>query len=194
MLSSLLLVVLTQVVVACTPGETSLVCNCKSGMVSACVALVGEDARKAAQVLNEVESALEVLEQSSRMAGKEDEKKQQRARELQAAAESLSQALGSSEPPNCKGQEHHPISRRIAERLSRHPTLKGLYKPRDPRFVARAKDEQSHCGYQEWHRKVDEEVINWLNEFPKATPKQFMDKLREIYSRPELKARFPNGF
>jgi hypothetical protein len=78
MLSSLLWVVLTQVVV-CTPGETSLVCNCKLGMVSACVTLVGEDTRKAAQ---------------------------------------------NSE----------------------------------------------------------------------ATPQEFMDKLREIYSRPEMKARFPHGF
>jgi hypothetical protein len=29
---------------------------------------------------------------------------------------------------------------------------------------------------------------------PGATPKGFMDKLREIYNRPEMKARFPNGF
>jgi hypothetical protein len=32
-----------------------------------------------------------------------------------------------------------------------------------PRFnpVSRsARDEQAHCGYQEWHRKVDEEVID----------------------------------
>jgi len=193
MLSSLLLMVLTQAI-ACTPGETSLVCNCKQGMVSACVTLVAEDSRKAAQVLDEVVGTLEALEQASRMAGKEDENKKKQKRHLQAAAESLSQSLGSSEPPHCKGQEHHPISRPIAEQLSKHPTLKGLYKPRDPRFVARAKDEQSHCGYQEWHREVDKEVINWLNKHPKATPKEFMDKLRDIYSRPEMRERFPNGF
>jgi hypothetical protein len=187
MLSSLLLVLLTQTI-ACTPGETSLVCSCKQGMVSACVALAGDDARKAAQVLDEVQDA---LEQASRMAGKDDENKRQ---QLQAAADALSQALGSSEPPQCKGQEHHPISRRIAKKLEEHPTLKGLFKPRDPRFVARAKDEQSHCGYQEWHRNVDDEVINWLNRYSKATPKEFMDKLRDIYSRPEMRERFPHGF
>ena len=189
MLSSLLLMVLTQV--ACTPGETSLVCGCKQGMVTACVALVGDDALKAARVLDEVEASLEALEQASRMAGKGDENEKQ---QLQAAAESLSQALDSSEPPQCNGQEHHLISRPIAKRLSKHPTLKGLFKSRDPRFVAEAKDEQAHCGYQEWHRQVDKEVIAWLEEFPKATLKQFMDKLREIYSRPEMRARFPNGF
>lgn len=137
-------------------------------------------------MLDEVQ---EILEQASWKAG-EEEKQQQ----LQTAAESLSQSLASSEPPQCKGQQHHLISRRIAKGLSRHPTLKGLYEPRDSRLVSRAKDEQSHCGYQEWHRNVDEEVVNWLEQFPQATPKQFMDKLREIYGRPEMKARFPNGF
>jgi hypothetical protein len=190
MLSSLLLMVLTQV---CTPGETSLVCHCKHGMVSACVTLVVEDALKAAQVLGEVQEELEALEQSSRMAGKADEKKQQKKRELQAAAESLSQSLGSSEPPHCKGQEHHLISRPIAKELSKHPSLKELYEPRDPRFVTRAKDEQAHCGYQEWHRDVDKEVIGWLKRHPKATHQEFLDKLREIYSRPEMKERFPHG-
>lgn len=190
MLSSLLLVVLTQVL-PCTPGEMSLVCSCKQGMGSACVALAGEDARKAVQVLEDVEGALEALEQASRMAKEGDENKK---KQLQAAAQSLSQALGSSEPPDCKGQQHHLISRLIAKALAKHLTLKGLYKPRDPRFVARAKDEQSHCGYQEWHRKVDEEIIRWLNGNPEATPEQFMDKLREIYSRPEMRARFPHGF
>ncbi len=190
MLSSLLWVLLTQLM-ACTPGETSLVCTCKQGMVSACVTLAGDDTRKAAQVLDEVQAALEALEQASPMAGKEDENKKQ---QLQAAAESLSQSLESSSPPQCKGQEHHLISRPIAKRLARHPTLKGLYKPRDPRFVARARDEQAHCGYQEWHRKVDDEVIDWLDKNPEITPKDFMAKLREIYSRPEMKARFPDGF
>jgi hypothetical protein len=189
MLSTLLLVMLTQFM-PCTPGETSLVCTCKYGSVSACVTLAGDDTRKAVQVLEEVEAELEALEHASRMAGKEDERKKQ---QLQAAAESLSASLGSSEPPNCKGQQHHLISRPIAEKLSKHLTLKGLYKPRDPRFVTRAKDEQSHCGYQDWHRKVDKEVIDWLDKTPDATPQQFMDKLREIYSRPEMKARFPHG-
>lgn len=189
MLSGLLLVVLTQVL-PCTPGEMSLACSCKQGMGSACVALVVDDTRKAAQLLDEVQGALEALDQASHMAGKGDEKENQR---LQAAARSLSTALGSSEPPDCKGQQHHLISRPIAKALAKHPTLKGLYKPRDPRFVLRAKDEQSHCGYQEWHRQVDKEVIDWLDKTSDATPEQFMDKLREIYSRPEIRARFLHG-
>jgi hypothetical protein len=98
------------------------------------------------------------------------------------------------EPPNCKGQNHHIISRTIAEELEKHATLHGLYKPRDARFTTRVRDEASHCGYQEWHRRVDAEVIEWLKREIKATPEQFMKMLREIYSRPEMVKRFPNGF
>lgn len=187
MLSSVLLMVLTQVAV-CSPGETTLVCSCKAGMVSACVALAGDDAVRAVQVLDEVQTA---LDQSSWMAGKEGESQR---RQAQAVADSLTEAVGSAEPPNCKGQEHHIISRTIAKVLSKHLTLKGIYTPRDPRFVAQAKDEGAHCGYQEWHRDVDKEVVDWLQKYPRATPEEFMAKLREIYSRPEMQARFPNGF
>jgi hypothetical protein len=59
--------------------------------------------------------------------------------------------------------------------------------------VARAKDEQAHCGYQQWHRDVDEEVIGWLKANSKATPQTFMAKLRDIYSRPSMTERFPDG-
>jgi hypothetical protein len=100
----------------------------------------------------------------------------------------------SGEPPQCTGQNHHIISRPIAKELEEHETLRGLYKPRDRRFVARAKDRESHCGYQQWHRDVDAEVIEWLRRSPKATRKEFEGFLREIYSRPEMLKRFPNGY
>jgi hypothetical protein len=60
--------------------------------------------------------------------------------------------------------------------------------------VAKAKDKESHCGYQKWHRDVDMEVITWLRRYAEATPEQFMKKLREIYSRKDMLKRFPNGF
>jgi hypothetical protein len=78
--------------------------------------------------------------------------------------------------------------------LEEHLTLRGLYKPRDPRFVTRAVDEQAHCGYQDWHRKVDAEVIAWLNSRRRATAEQFEAFLREIYNRPDMLKRFPHGF
>jgi hypothetical protein len=196
MVLSLWLMVMTQVV-ACTPGETSMVCHCKAGQVSACVTLVKGDWQKAAQVLSEVWQGLETLdelERASPEAWRKDPTKQQRRTELERSAESLSQSLGPSKLPDCDGQEHHIISRPIAKKLSKHPRLKGLYKPRDPRFVARARDKPSHCGYQQWHRDVDKEVIDWLETSSHATPQEFMDKLREIYNRPDMQARFPHGF
>jgi hypothetical protein len=103
-------------------------------------------------------------------------------------------ASDSDEPPNCKGQNHHIISRPIAGELEQHDTLRGLYKPRDERFVAKAKDTESHCGYQHWHREVDKEVIQWLRVEKAATPRQFEQYLRALYNRKDLRERFPNGF
>jgi hypothetical protein len=103
-------------------------------------------------------------------------------------------AEASDEPPNCNGQNHHVISRLIAKALEEHRTLHGSYEPRDERFVAKAKDKESHCGYQEWHRKVDAEVIEWLRRFPAANQKQFEGFLREIYNRKAMRERFPNDF
>jgi len=94
----------------------------------------------------------------------------------------------------CSGQMHHVISRPIAKELKNHGTLRGLYTERDPRFVTRAADKASHNGYQRWHRDLDDEVIMWLKRYNKATPAQFEAKLREIYNRPDVRARFPDGF
>jgi hypothetical protein len=60
--------------------------------------------------------------------------------------------------------------------------------------VAKAKDKESHCGYQKWHRDLDEEVIEWLETRKKATAEQFEKFLREIYNRQEMRERFPDGF
>lgn len=92
------------------------------------------------------------------------------------------------------GQKHHPISKPIAEELANHPTLRGHYTARDPRFVTRAVDQASHNGYQQWHREVDEEVIVWLRTYRKATPEEFEAFLRQLYNRPAMRARFPDGF
>ncbi|HZH13309.1 MAG TPA: Wall-associated protein precursor [Archangium sp.] len=148
----------------------------------------GASAARIAEVLN----GAKVLHDATQSAGvtlKEE------AHEPESAeAEEASDAADSDEPPNCTGQKHHIISRPIAGELERHRTLRGLYKPRDERFVTRAKDKESHCGYQQWHRDVDQEVIRWLQRETRATPKQFEEFLREIYNRPELLKRFPNGF
>jgi hypothetical protein len=92
------------------------------------------------------------------------------------------------------GQQHHVISKKIAIRLSKHETLKGLYKERDPRFVTRAKTREDHNGYQKWHRDLDDKVIEWIDKNKYATPEEFEGFLREVYAQPDMLERFPNGF
>jgi RHS repeat-associated protein len=95
-----------------------------------------------------------------------------------------------------KGQIHHPISAAIHRALESHPTLRGHYRVRDPRFTAQAIDKAAHVGYQEWHRQLDAEVVEWLGraENQAATPAQFEGWLRQRYAQPDLQAKFPNGF
>lgn len=164
MIAALLMVLLTQQ--PATADKTPAECLCGTGMS-----------------LQE-RAAFDVVEKFSRW-----------LKEKKAEGEDGAQATADcSEPKECKGQLHHIISRPIAEALAQHKTLRGLYKPRDRRFETRAVDEQAHCGYQEWHRKVDAEVVEWLRRYERATSKEFEAFLREIYNRPDMRARFPNGF
>jgi hypothetical protein len=181
MLSLLLLLVTAQA--PAVPGEGTLVSFCKQGRLSACEALAATEPKLAAELKAELAKSALRLEV-------------QKAAEAEASEQQDASAdtEASCEPPNCDGQDHHIISRPIAKELEKHETLRGVYKPRDKRFVATAKDKESHCGYQTWHRKVDAEIIDWLGSRPKATPKQFEQFLREVYNRPELRKRFPNGF
>ena len=158
------LLLLVLSAVPCTPQESSVVCGCKQGSASSCAAL---------------------REVNPKLATEFEKATAQRAQQAQQqAAKSVATT----------GQQHHIISKPIADALSNHRTLKGLYQPRDPRFVTQAVDKAAHNGYQHWHRRVDEEVVNWLSAYPKATPQQFEAFLRSVYARPELLMRFPNGF
>jgi hypothetical protein len=174
---ALVWVLLTQI--PCAPNDLSVVCNCKQGVVSACDTLRLSEPQQALEIEAVVQAAA-----AARGA-------QKVAEALQAEGES---SPASPEPPECKGQLHHVISRPIAKKLEEHAVLRGHYKARDPRFVTRAVDEQAHCGYQQWHRDVDDEVIAWLARYRKATPKEFEAYLREFYSRPDMLKRFPLGF
>lgn len=180
---AILLVLLAQN--PCSAQESTVVCSCKQGSASACEALRQTDAaladklESAAQVATVVTAVMKVEEMRAT---------------AEAARAEANSASGSPEPPDCKGQLHHIISRPIAKALDDHLTLRGHYKPRDPRFVTRAVDEPSHCGYQQWHRDVDEEVIEWLEANAKATPDEFEAFLREVYNRPSMRVRFPLGF
>lgn len=141
MLAVLLMVLLSQQ--PSTHDETSAECRCETGMTSQEQALL--------KLLEQSAPRAEVAEEAGQTAG--------------TGAKVRESATDCSEPKECKGQLHHVISWPIAKVLGVHRMLRGLYKPRDPRFVTRAVDEKAHCGYQQWHR-----------------------------DRPAMRARFPNGF
>lgn len=147
-------------------------------------------AAEVAEVLNGAKLLYEITQTEAVRLKEEAQEKE----DIKAAETAEVEGEAAPEPPDCQGQNHHVISRPIAKRLEKHEILGGLYEPRDERFVAKARDRESHCGYQKWHRDVDLEVMKWLRDHEKATPKQFETFLRELYNRPEMLKRFPNGF
>ncbi|HEX8702840.1 MAG TPA: Wall-associated protein precursor [Myxococcaceae bacterium] len=183
MLPLLLLLMTAQV--PAVPGETTLVSFCKRLRASAC-----QELRRVNPKLADAIEA-EALKAAQQLAAQRAAEEESSGTEDAKAAEADEEA--SSEDSDCQGQNHHAISKPIARVLARHATLAGLYEPRDERFKTQAKDKASHCGYQKWHRDVDKEVIEWLRKEAKATPEQFEKYLREIYNRPEMRKRFPNG-
>src|SRR5687768_16483986 len=120
MLPVLLLLVVTQL--PCVAGDSTASCDCKQGRPTGCAALDAQKAAEIAQALVALKATEE--EQAAKAAG--------------STAETSSEA---PEPPACKGQQHHIISKLIFKAPNGHPTLTGVYKPRDPRFVTRAADE-----------------------------------------------------
>jgi hypothetical protein len=92
-----------------------------------------------------------------------------------------------------RGQLHHAISKPVHDALQNHKVLRDAYRRRDPRLVTRAADKQAHYGYQRWHRELDEEVVRWIEANKEATVEQFEKFLRDLYDRPEMKKRFPQG-
>jgi hypothetical protein len=176
MLTVLLLLLTTQV--PCTAEELNTpVCSCKQGILSSCEVVAQSNPALADRLLKAYQAAMTLKEETQ-----------------QAAEKAASSCDSSEEPDACKGQWHHIISKLIARQLEKHVVLRGQYKARDPRFVSRAKGEQDHCGYQSWHRDLDQEIVGWLQRNREATPRQFEAYLRDIYNRPELRARFPHGF
>jgi len=171
--------------VPAVPGETTLVSFCKQLRASACQELRNVNPKLADAI--EAEALKAARQLAAQRAAEEESSSKDEAKATEEEGESA------PEDSDCQGQNHHAISRRIFRALARHETLAGLYEPRDERFKTRAKDKESHCGYQKWHREVDEEVIAWLRREDKATPAQFEKYLREIYNRPEMRKRFPNG-
>lgn len=91
------------------------------------------------------------------------------------------------------GELHHGISSKVFDALEDHKNLKGKFKLRDPQFTARAVDKEAHNGYQDWHKKLDEEIVNHIRNEEHLTPKDFAAWLYKRYRQPDLAKRFPGG-
>jgi hypothetical protein len=98
---------------------------------------------------------------------------------------------GGADDDAAPGQVHHDISQKVYQALQRHRRLRGRYRLRDRRFAARARDRSSHCGYQQWHRRLDGQTVDWIEGNPDARPAQFEAFLRGRYAQADLHRRFP---
>jgi RHS repeat-associated protein len=105
----------------------------------------------------------------------------------------IREELAAIEQHQVTGQVHHAISRSVWNALERNPKLAGNYKYRDSRWTTRAKDKDAHRGYQGWHRRLDDEIADKIDENPWWEPKDFEAYLRGRYQVLDLLARFPLG-
>jgi hypothetical protein len=169
--------VLSQV--PCAPSGSTVVCQCKQGVASACEVLAETDSELSKQLVRAW-----AMSKAAKESGKGN----------------VLVDVGCGQPPDdndekeCTGQEHHIISKTVWRALEANRNLKGKFAHRDPRYVTRAVDKKAHCGWWGWHKQLDEEIAKWINDRPALTVEQFLAYLRQVYARPELLARFPNGF
>jgi hypothetical protein len=89
------------------------------------------------------------------------------------------------------GQSHHILSTKIMKALNEHKMLKDIFGRDD--LVVQARDLVSHNGYQEWHRKYDFEIVNWLVKNKRAGNEEFLNFLIGFYKTPEMQYRFPDA-
>jgi NTP pyrophosphatase (non-canonical NTP hydrolase) len=93
--------------------------------------------------------------------------------------------------PHKRGQWHHVVSKRILDELDRHPILRDVFRRND--LGVRGLAEASHRGWKGWHEAYCNEVADWLLSHQKAMRKEFLEYLIEVYSRDEMKERFPGA-
>ncbi len=128
-----------------------------------------------------------------RAAGLSKEKAREILANLRSNRQVFAMARGAEGAARLVGQRHHAISRKVWRALQEHPKLSGKYRFRDPGSVMRARDLASHQGYQRWHRRLDDEIVKWIEERRLATPQQFEKFLRDRYQKPDLLRRFPES-
>jgi hypothetical protein len=110
---------------------------------------------------------------------------------VEEAAERLARLNG---VVKATGQNHHILTNKVMDALNEHRTLRGVFKRNDKRFQYPAKDLDSHNGYDQWHRDIDKEVVDWVEDEAnkEATPQEFIRYLHDFYQKPLHRSRIPN--
>ncbi|MDR2171942.1 MAG: hypothetical protein LBP59_17495, partial [Planctomycetaceae bacterium] len=90
------------------------------------------------------------------------------------------------------GQLHHPISKKIFNELDKNESISSKFKDNYRNFITKAIDRQSHSGYQQWHRELDDKIVDWLKNHNKTTDEEFIVFLKKIYNESDLAKRFPD--
>ena len=93
-------------------------------------------------------------------------------------------------PLQLLGQNHHVLSNPIMRALANHP-LGGLFERAESVVQALTKD--AHRGYQQWHRTIDNHMVNWLIQHPNASPNEFWKEMYRMYNNKDLIQRFGEG-
>jgi hypothetical protein len=94
-------------------------------------------------------------------------------------------------PAQLLGQAHHVISNPMIRALNNHKTLSGLFDRAGS--IVDALYKHSHQGYQQWHRTIDNNMVNWLSRNPNATSNQFWNELYKQYNTKDMIQRFGEG-
>jgi hypothetical protein len=135
----------------------------------------------------------ELLEKLGSLSARRQKKLISRAKQAKSEKEAIDKLTREVAASLNGGQVHHLISGIVFDAIDQHPILKGKYKYRDSRFEVIAVNEEAHRGWEEWHRKVDEQVAAWLKRFQKATEAEFEAWLDWRYAQPDLQSRFVMG-
>ena len=76
----------------------------------------------------------------------------------------------------------------IMNEINRHPNLRGQLDRAGS--VVRALTQEAHRGYQNWHREIDNAMVQWLRNNPNATQLQFWQQMYNLYNTPDMISRF----
>ncbi len=108
------------------------------------------------------------------------------------AAKTVDKIVDAGKAVEASGQWHHILSKKIMDGLKGTNSLKSAFERDD--FLVQALDEASHKGYQDWHRKYDQKVVDWLTDNPDASKSKFLEFLQDIYKESDMENKFPDAW